>query len=132
MEYEVARTRPSLDAAFFRALDAAVGELRFAKTPNPDRVAELEVLRDFLGGAVAAFDEQAARLLSPADRMRRLLMAKDKKATLLEMAAANEVDAALVALLGQNAEAAAAAGQAEAAEFLTKVRDAARKFVMSP
>ena len=95
-------------------------------------MAELEVLRDFLGGAVAAFDEQAARLLSPADRMRRLLMAKDKKATLLEMAAANEVDAALVALLGQNAEAAAAAGQAEAAEFLTKVRDAARKFVMSP
>jgi hypothetical protein len=131
LEYEVARTRPALTEDFFKELDAEVGTARFATVPNEDRVAELEMLRDFLKGAVEAFDAQAAALAAPAARMRKLLTAKDKRATLLEMAGANEVDKELIALLDQNAKAAKDAGQEEAAEFLGKVRDAARKFLIS-
>jgi hypothetical protein len=131
LEYEVARTRPSLTPDFFKELDAEIGTARFATVPNEDRVAELELLREFLTDAVAAFDAKAAALAAPAERMRKLLTSKDKRATLLEMAGANEVDKELIALLDQNAKAAADAGQAEAAEFLGKVRDAARKFLIS-
>ena len=42
-----------------------------------------------------------------------------------------EVDRALLDLLQQNIDAASAAGQAQAAEFMTKVRMAAMKFVIT-
>ena len=42
-----------------------------------------------------------------------------------------EVDIALLDLLQQNIDAATAAGQAQAAEFMTKVRVAAMKFVIT-
>ena len=42
-----------------------------------------------------------------------------------------EVDRALMDLLQQNIDAATAAGQAQAAEFMTKIRTAAMKFVMT-
>lgn len=42
-----------------------------------------------------------------------------------------EVDRALLDLLQQNIDAATAAGQAQAAEFMTKVRMAAMKFVIT-
>ena len=45
------------------------------------------------------------------DRMKKLLMAKDKKQMILDMAAANEIDVALVSLLQQNIQTAEAAGQ---------------------
>lgn len=43
----------------------------------------------------------------------------------------NEIDSGLLDLLQQNIDAAKAAGQTEPAQFMEKVRDAARKFVMS-
>ncbi len=43
----------------------------------------------------------------------------------------NEIDSGLLDLLQENIDAAKAAGQAEAAQFMEKVRDAARKFVLS-
>jgi len=113
------------------SLSSPPGTARFATVVNDDRVAELEMLRDFLKNAVQAFDAQAAALAAPAARMRKLLTAKDKRATLLEMAGANEIDKELIALLDQNAKAAKDAGQEEAAEFLGKVRDAARKFLLT-
>ena len=47
---------------------------------------ELEALRDFLEQAAAAFDAQQEKVLAPVDRLKQLLAAKDKRATLLEMA----------------------------------------------
>ena len=131
MEYEIARCRPLIDAPFFTFLDGEIGALRFAATPNEDALAELEVLRDVLKEGVAALDANAAALKAPAERLRKLLTAPDKKATLLAMAEANEVDAALVQLLQQNVDAAKAAGNDDAVKFLEKVRDAARKFVIT-
>ena len=43
----------------------------------------------------------------------------------------NEIDRALLDLLQQNIDAAKQAGQAEPAVFMEKVRDAARKFVLT-
>ncbi len=43
----------------------------------------------------------------------------------------NEIDKALIDLLQQNIDAAKSAGQKEPAEFMEKIRDAARKFVMT-
>lgn len=43
----------------------------------------------------------------------------------------NEIDSGLLDLLQENIDAAKAAGQTEASQFMEKVRDAARKFVLS-
>jgi hypothetical protein len=43
----------------------------------------------------------------------------------------NEIDRPLLDLLQQNIDAAKSAGQAEPAAFMEKVRDAARKFVLT-
>ena len=93
------------------------------------RAQPLDGLPAWAQRAVRGWDRPS--LAAPAARMRKLLTAKDKRATLLEMAGANEVDKELIALLDQNAKAAKDAGQEEAAEFLGKVRDAARKFLIS-
>lgn len=63
-----------------------VGQERFGKVVNEDRLAELEGLRDFLRDGVQQVDAQTQKLAAPVDRMKQLLTAKDKKAMLLEMA----------------------------------------------
>lgn len=131
MEFEIARCRPALTEAFFKHVDSAVGELRFAKNPDEGKLAELEVLRDYLRAGVEAFDANVEAMKQPAARMRKLLTAPDKKATLLQMAGDGEVDQALINLLQQNIDAARSAGQEEPVKFLEKVRDAARKFVIT-
>lgn len=45
-------------------------------------------------------------------------------------AESNQIDEPLLNLLKQNADAARAAGQPEPAEFMEKIRDAARKFLI--
>lgn len=131
MEFEIARCRPLVDTAFLQFLDSEIGGLRFATTPNEDALAELEMLRDVLKDGIAAVDANAAALKAPAERLRKLLTAPDKKAALLAMAEANELDAPLITLLQQNVDAAKAAGNVDAVAFLEKVRDAARKFVIT-
>lgn len=66
--------------------DDDAGDERFGRAPNEGRVAELEALQEFLVDAVAAFDAEQATIVAPLDRMKRLLQAKDKRTTLLEMA----------------------------------------------
>lgn len=53
---------------------------------NDERVAELESLLEFLGPAITALDEVTAKAAEPAERLRKLLQAQDKRETLLEMA----------------------------------------------
>lgn len=49
-------------------------------------MAELEGLKEFLGQAIALIDAKAVEMAAPAARMRKLLTAPDKRATLLQMA----------------------------------------------
>jgi hypothetical protein len=67
-------------------------------------------------------------MAAPADKLRRLLTAQDKKAMILEMAGENAFDSAFFQLLDTNILGAQEAGQNEAATFMLKVRDACNKF----
>ena len=67
-------------AAFF------AGESRFSSSPEEGRIAELEGLQNFLKEGVAAIDSRTSALAAPTERLRKLLTAKDKKATINEMA----------------------------------------------
>jgi len=139
MEFEVARCRPLCTPEFFRDLDAMLGQARFGTAgnaledgvpPDEDRVAELETLRTYLEEAVEAVDRAVRATSTAAERMRALLEAKDKRAAILALAEANQVDQALVDLLQSNADAAREAGQEAAAVFMEKVRAAVGKYLI--
>ncbi|EFJ50247.1 hypothetical protein VOLCADRAFT_80381 [Volvox carteri f. nagariensis] len=131
MEFEVARCRPKLTPAFFKQLDSVIGAERFAAKPDQERLAELETLRQYLEEAVEAVDKAVVKTASAAERLKKLLTAKDKKETILEMVAANEIDQALVDLLQQNIDAAKAAEQTAPAEFMEKVKMAVSKYLVT-
>lgn len=57
----------------------------------------------------------AAGVISATNRLQKLLTAKDKKQCILDMAAANEIDLALIQLLQQNIDGARAAGREDVA-----------------
>lgn len=98
---------------------------------NEDLLAELEAVKQFLEQGTKDFDARSQQLVAPLDRMKKLLMAQDKKAMLLEMAGNNEIDQPLLDLLQQNIEAAQAAGQEDPAKFMQKIRDAAQRYLIS-
>ena len=77
---------------------------RFSPAPDEERLAELELLRTYLLEAGEAVERAAVQTAAPAERLKKLLAAPDKKDCLLEMAAANEIDAGFFALLDQNIE----------------------------
>lgn len=131
LQFEVARCRPQLTAEFFKQLDNLVGQERFAPKPDEERLAELETLRQYLEEAREAVDKAVQANISAVDRMKKLLSAPDKKAMILEMAEANEIDVALLDLLQSNIEAARAAGQDQAVQFMEKVKNAAAKFLVT-
>lgn len=130
MEFEIARCRPMVTPDFFAYLDKRIGLERFSTVPDEERLSELETLRDYLKAAVEAVDTAAASLAAPQERLKKLLEAKDKKAVLLEMAAANEIDRSMIDLLDQNIEGATAAKQEQAAEFMRKVKQAALRYLV--
>jgi hypothetical protein len=99
--------------------------------PDEERLAELETLRDYLTAAVDAVDKATAAWTAAPERLKKLLTSKDKKAMLLEMAGAGEIDQALMNLLEENIAGARAAGQQEAAEFMVKVQQAAQRYVIT-
>lgn len=68
------------------AMIDCTGEERFKANANQDRVAELELLQNYLKGAVEKLDSAVQGKVAPMERMKKLLMSKDKKAMLLEMA----------------------------------------------
>ncbi|GLC35461.1 hypothetical protein PLESTB_000204700 [Pleodorina starrii] len=131
MEFEIARCRPKLTPAFFKQLDSVIGAERFAAKPDQERLAELDTLRQYLEEAVEALDKAVVKTASAADRLKKLLTSRDKKETILEMAAANEIDQALVDLLQQNIDAAKAAEQTGPAEFMEKVKVAVSKYLVT-
>lgn len=101
---------------------------KFSPRSSDARVAELEGLQGMLEAGVARVDDSARQLSAPAERLRKLLTATDKKAALLAMAADNELDQAFLNLLDQNILGAQAAGQTDAATFMVKIRDAAMRY----
>lgn len=131
MEYEVARCRPQLNKDFFAVMDKLVGVQRLSTQPDEERLAELDTLREYLKNATEAVDNATAAVSAAPERLKKLLMSKDKKGTLLEMAGAGEIDQALIDLMEQNIAGATAAGQEEAAEFMKKVQQATMRYLIT-
>ncbi|KAG0619726.1 hypothetical protein M758_4G160100 [Ceratodon purpureus] len=90
---------------FFSFVKAEIGSLRFAVNQTvevQDRIGELEVLQKVLQEGVGAYDALTTDLVDAKERLQRILVAKDKKAILLEMAGENQLDRPLLALLDEN------------------------------
>lgn len=126
------RCRGKLDEAFFKEMSSQISMEKFKPQADEDRLAELEMLKTFLEDAVKKTDEQVTKMAAPADRLKKLLAAQDKKAMLLEMAGKNEIDRDLIKLLDVNIESAKQAQQPQQViDFLTKVKVAASKYVIT-
>jgi hypothetical protein len=131
MSYEVARCRPKLNDDFFAVLNKLVGIEQISPSPDEERLAELEILRDYLKEATEAVDNATKEITAAPVRLKKLMESKDKKETLLQMAGDGEIDQALMDLLEQNIEGAKEAGREDIVEFMTKVRQAAGKYLIA-
>ncbi|KAK9843266.1 hypothetical protein WJX74_009460 [Apatococcus lobatus] len=132
MSFEVSRCRPLITEDFMKHLADQISQQKFASNASEDRVAELEGLQQFLKEGTAAVDAAAKEMAAPAERMRALLSSKDKKAALLDLASANQIDKPLLDLLQQNIDAARTAGQEQPALFMEKIKAAAQRYRLTP
>jgi uncharacterized coiled-coil protein SlyX len=107
--------------ALVSAAGAAAEDSAAAAAKSEERLAELELLRQYLEEAAEAVDKAVASTSTAVERMRKLLTSPDKKAMIIEMAEANEIDVPLMDLLQQNIDGAKAANQPDAAAFMEKV-----------
>jgi len=104
---------------------------QISPSPDEERLAELEILRDYLKEAIEAVDNATKEITAAPIRLKKLMESTDKKETLLQMAGDGEIDQALMDLLEQNIEGAKEAGREDIVEFMTKVRQAAGKYLIA-
>lgn len=90
----------------------------------------LEILTAFSQGTSKAVDEVAKHTTDAVERFKKLVMSKDKKATILEMVAQNEIDQGLMDLMAQNVRKAEDAKETKKAEFMEKLRKACEKYII--
>eukprot|EP00270_Netrium_digitus_P019850 TRINITY_DN794_c0_g1_i4.p1 TRINITY_DN794_c0_g1~~TRINITY_DN794_c0_g1_i4.p1 ORF type:complete len:279 (+),score=93.23 TRINITY_DN794_c0_g1_i4:108-944(+) len=129
LQWEVARCRSRLTPSFF-LLMKEVAEAGMGSSAGELQAAEaVEKLLQKLQCEVDALDETQAAMVEAKGRLSKILAAKDKKETILSMAASNELDRSLLLLLDENIAAAVAANETRAAEFMEKVRMVVAKFV---
>ena len=97
---------------------------------DEDKLAELDLLREYLNEAIETIDRATQEVASAPDRLKKLLESPNKKDTLRDMAADGEIDAAFMDLLDQNIGGAEEAGREDVAEFMKKIKVACAKFAM--
>ena len=124
MEYEIVKQRPLLTDDFF----AYLGARRDGESDEEEK-GKLEALFTVTSNFVGFVDQTTRAMLSPLERMKKLLGAKDKRAMILEMVDNDELDLNLMALLKTNINTARQAGQEDAAVFMEKIYAACAKFV---
>jgi hypothetical protein len=130
MQFECARCRPLLDAEFFECLNKQIGMEQLSLEKDEDKLAELELLREYLEEAVEAVDKATAAVASAPEKLKKLLESPNKKDTLRDMAADGDIDQAFMDLLEQNIEGAEEAGRDDVAEFMKKIKIACGKYAM--
>jgi len=124
MEYEIVKQRPKLTDAFF----AHLIEAKAAETDEEER-GKLDALYTVTSEFVGFVDQTTRAMLSPLERLTKLLNAPDKRAMILEMVDKDELDLNLMALLKTNINTARQGGAEDAAVFMEKIYKAAAKFV---
>ena len=128
LTFEITRSSPYLDDAFMAHVQSEIADARMGKNKDDGRVLELEGLLGVVRDGLDSLQRERSRLIAPAERLRNLLSAKDKKAEILAMASRNEIDPPLMALLQQNINMAKQADQTQAAEFMEKIRVACSRY----
>mmetsp|Transcript_31826 Transcript_31826/g.79690 ORF Transcript_31826/g.79690 Transcript_31826/m.79690 type:complete len:315 (-) Transcript_31826:291-1235(-) len=123
MEYECTRCKPQMTPEFFEYLLQQVDAAEDEKTKEKYRVLH-KATKDF----AMFLEANTAALAAPVERMKMILTAKDKKATILDMVGENAIDEPLIALLMTNINLAREGGQEDAAQFMEKVLMACRKY----
>merc|ERR1719305_1034410 len=108
LTFEITRSSPYLDGAFMTHVKAEIADARMGKNKDDGRVLELEALVGVVQDGLDSLERERARLVAPADRLKKLLSAKDKKAEILNMAKQ--------------------ADQSQAAEFMEKIRIACSRY----
>mmetsp|Transcript_39634 Transcript_39634/g.55043 ORF Transcript_39634/g.55043 Transcript_39634/m.55043 type:complete len:326 (+) Transcript_39634:102-1079(+) len=125
LEFEVTRCRPQLTPEFFSGAELAAAE------SSSERAAEITEMLRATRQLVAFMDGNVAALAAPADRLRDLLQAPNKRDKIAEMAGEGQIDQQLLALLFTNMQMAKEAGTEDsekAAEFMGKLYEACKKF----
>jgi hypothetical protein len=124
MEYEIVKQRPLLTDDFFTYLID-----RMNTTDDADEKEKLDALYKVTGDFVGFVDQTTRAMLSPLERLTKLLNAPDKRSMILEMVDKDELDLNLMALLKTNINTARQGGAEDAAVFMEKIYKAAAKFV---
>ena len=124
MEYEIVKQRPKLTDEFF----AYLIETKTEETDEEEK-GKLEALYTVTSEFVGFVDQTTRAMLSPLERLTKLLNAPDKRAMILEMVDKDELDLNLMALLKTNINTARQGGAEDAAVFMEKIYKAAAKFV---
>ena len=125
MEYEIVKQRPKLTDEFF----AYLIEARNAASADEEEQGKLDALYKVTSEFVGFVDQTTRAMLSPLERLTKLLNAPDKRAMILEMVDKDELDMNLMALLKTNINTARQGGAEDAALFMEKIYKAAAKFV---
>ena len=125
MEYEIVKQRPKLTDEFF----AYLIEARNAASADEEEQGKLDALYKVTSEFVGFVDQTTRAMLSPLERLTKLLNAPDKRAMILEMVDKDELDLNLMALLKTNINTARQGGAEDAAVFMEKIYKAAAKFV---
>ncbi len=79
--------------------------------------------------ALEGVKTKLAETVTPAESLKGVLQARDKKAALLELAGKNGINAAFIQLLDENIATAGAAQQQKAVEDKTKLRAEASRYL---
>jgi len=124
MEYEIVKQRPKLTDEFFAFLIE-----RMNTVDDADEKGKLDALYKVTGDFVGFVDQTTRAMLSPLERLTKLLNSKDKRSMILEMVDKDELDVNLMALLKTNINTARTGGAEDAAVFMEKIYKAAAKFV---
>jgi len=135
MEHEVARMRPAITPALLKHMDRSVNMTKLSTEPTQaelDKMYEYEALSQVLKEGIIMFDTMKMQALRAQENVKFLLTAKDKKSAILELAGKNEIDDTFIVLLESNAQAAKAAGQDKAAEFILKLRNESTRYIIKP
>ena len=121
--FEVARIQNCLTEEWFAHVEDEVRMAKFdvSAESREDREAELSALLLVVRSEIDTIKQVSERLISPAEKLRDLFTAEDKKQHVLDMAGRNEIDDTFLNLLEQNISAAEHAEQQQAADFMKKL-----------
>jgi hypothetical protein len=123
LEFEMTRCRPELTEAFFEYCEKEV-----VATAEGERLEQLEGMLGATREFVAFMDANVKALAAPAERLKALFAAKDKKQHILDMAGNGEIDDPFMALFFTNIDMAYASGDAKVGDFMKVMYDECKKF----